>query len=249
MKLSFQTDAGMGKLAALGLVVLPADETLENEMRGLLPRDGVAMYHSRIDMPPEVSPETLASMEAALPMAVSLLPSCKLDVIGYGCTSGATMIGPGRVAAIIREVHPEAQTSDPVSATIAACRKLGARRIGFVTPYVEAVSAAMRGLLERNGFEIAGYGSFMESDDRVVARISPDSILSAIEAVSAESDCDAVFVSCTNLRVANIAARAESIISRPVISSNLALAWHMMSLAGVVPDENQGGPILMQSLQ
>ncbi|MCB2129399.1 MAG: aspartate/glutamate racemase family protein [Rhodobacteraceae bacterium] len=249
MKLPFQIDDGMGAAAALGLVVLPADETLENEMRGLLPRDGVAMYHSRIDMPPEVSPETLASMEAALPAAVSLLPSCKLDVIGYGCTSGATMIGPDRVAAIIRDVHPEAQTSDPVSATIAACRKLEARRIGFVTPYVETVSAAMRDLLERSGFEIAGFGSFMESDDRVVARISPESILHAIEAVAAGSDCDAVFVSCTNLRVANIAAQAEARIARPVISSNLALAWHMMTLAGVAPDAKPGAPILLQSLR
>jgi maleate isomerase len=47
------------------------------------------------------------------------------------------------------------------------------------------------------------------------------------------ADCDAVFVSCTNLRVAEIAEEAERRIGRPVLSSNLALAWHMLTLAGL----------------
>ena len=233
MKLPFVTDAGMGARAALGLIVLPADETLETEMRGFLPEGDVALYHSRINMPPEVTTETLASMAAALPAAVAMLPESRLDVIGYGCTSGATVIGPEGVRNRVREVHPEAEVTDPISATIAACRALGVRRLGFVTPYVESVSAAMRALLIENGLEIAAFASFEEGDDRVVARIAPESILAAIEHVAAQADCDAVFVSCTNLRVAGIAAEAERRIGRPVISSNLALGWHMRALAGL----------------
>ncbi|MDW4550759.1 Asp/Glu racemase [Defluviimonas sp. D31] len=233
MKLPFATDAGMGPGATLGLIVLPADETLENEMRLLLPGSGVALYHSRIEMPPEVTPETLAGMEAALPQAAGMLPEVAFDVIGYGCTSGATVIGPEGVARAINRARPGARVTDPVSATMAACRALGLKRLGFVTPYVESVSAAMRALLEANGFEIAGFGSFEEGDDRVVARIAPESILSAIEAVDAMAACDGVFVSCTNLRVAGIAAEAERRIGKPVISSNLALGWHMRVLAGL----------------
>lgn len=233
MKLPFSTDDGIGSVAALGLVVLPADETLETEMRALLPERDVALYHTRIAMPPEVTTKTLASMAEALPAAVGMLPECRLDVIGYGCTSGATVIGPEGVRTRVRQVHPEAEVTDPISATLAACQALGVRRLGFVTPYVESVSAAMRALLVQNGLEIAAFASFEEGDDRVVARIAPDSILAAIEEVAGQADCDAVFVSCTNLRVAGIAAEAERRIGRPVISSNLALAWHMRALAGL----------------
>lgn len=233
MKLPFVTDDGMGKRAALGLVVLPADETLETEMRGFLPENDVALYHSRIEMPPEVTTETLAGMAAALPAAVAMLPESRLDVIGYGCTSGATVIGSEGVRDRVQQVHPEAEVTDPISATLAACRALSVRRLGFVTPYVESVSAAMRALLVQNGLEIAAFASFEEGDDRVVARISPASILAAIEEVARQAECDAVFVSCTNLRVAGIAAEAERRISRPVISSNLALGWHMRALAGL----------------
>ncbi|MGB3313694.1 MAG: Asp/Glu racemase [Albidovulum sp.] len=233
MKLPFATDDGMGTGAALGLIVLPADETLENEMRALVREADAALYHTRIVMPPEVTTETLASMAEALPAAVAMLPECHLDVIGYGCTSGATVIGSDGVRERVQAVHPEAKVTDPISATLAACRALGVRRLGFVTPYVESVSAAMRALLEQNGIAISAFGSFEEGDDRVVARIAPESILAAIEDVAGRADCDAVFVSCTNLRVAGIAAEAEGRIGRPVISSNLALAWHMRALAGL----------------
>lgn len=233
MKLPFEIDVGMGARAALGLVVLPADETLETEMRFLVPEPDVALYHTRIVMPPEVTTETLASMADALPAAVAMLPERPLDVVGYGCTSGATVIGPEGVRNRVRQVHPEAEVTDPISATLAACQALGVRRLGFVTPYVESVSAAMRALLVANGLEITAFASFEEGDDRVVARISPESILASIETVAGQAECDAVFVSCTNLRVAGIAAEAERRIGRPVISSNLALAWHMRALAGL----------------
>ncbi len=236
MALEFATDDGIGTRATLGLIVLQADETTEYEARRLIPSDGVAVYHSRITMPPEVNPQTLESMEAELPRSAAMLPDIDFDVIGYCCTSGSTVIGSDGVAMAVRRVHPEAKVTDPMAAVTAACRALRIKRLGFVTPYVADVSAAMRALLERSGFEIAGFGSFEQGDDRVVARISSASILQAIELVDAKSDCDGVFVSCTNLRVAEIAGEAEKRIGKPVISSNLALLWHMLRLAGIEPD-------------
>lgn len=233
MVLDFTTDDGIGTRATMGLVVLQGDETVESEVRQIVPGDGVAVYHTRIAMPPVVNPETLASMKAEMPKAAAMLPDIDFDVVGYCCTSGATVIGPSGVAAAIQTIHPEALVTDPVSAAMAAFRALNINRIGFVTPYVAEVSSAMRALLEGEGFEIAGFGSFEEGDDRVVARISPQSVLQAVETVNAMGDCEAVFVSCTNLRVAGIVAEAESRIGKPVISSNLALIWHMLSLAGV----------------
>lgn len=235
MTLDFVTDDGIGTRATLGLIVLQADETIESEARRLVADDGVAIYHSRIVMPPEVTPQTLQTMEAELPKSAAMLPDIDFDVIGYCCTSGSTIIGSDGVAAAVRSIHPEAKVTDPMAAAIAAFRTLQIGRLGFVTPYVADVSAAMRKLLERHGFEIAGFGSFAQGDDRVVARISPTSVLDAIETVNAMSACDGVLVACTNLRVAEIAKEAERRIGKPVVSSNLALLWHMLRLAGIEP--------------
>ena len=63
MKLDFQTDDGIGTRANLGVIVLETDETLEHEFSRIMNLHGVALYHSRIPMVPEIRPDTLARME------------------------------------------------------------------------------------------------------------------------------------------------------------------------------------------
>ncbi|MAD94827.1 MAG: Asp/Glu racemase [Rhodobacteraceae bacterium] len=230
MAQAFETDAGFGD--AIGLVVLSTDETMEPELASVFSPSHVPIYHSRIRFEEEVTPETLGSMEEDLPGSVGLLSNnVNFGAIGYGCTSGATVIGPDRIAALINSVHPDVSVTNPISAVIAALHALGAKKIGFITPYVADVSAMIRSLLEKNGFEIVEFLSFEEIRDSVVARISEASTLNAIKELG-ESDCDVVFLSCTNLRAFGIIEEAEAAIGRPVISSNSALAWHLARLVG-----------------
>ncbi|MGH6884842.1 MAG: Asp/Glu racemase, partial [Geminicoccales bacterium] len=44
---------------------------------------------------------------------------------------------------------------------------------------------------------------------------------------------DAVFVSCTSLRLVDAVAEIEEALRKPVTSSNHAMAWHCLRLAGV----------------
>ncbi len=232
MKLPFILDQGMASQAAFGVIVLQADETLEAEFAGLFDRPGLALYHTRIPSGAEVTAETLANMEHELPRAASLLPTAgPLDVVAYACTSGATVIGPANVAGAIQSIHSTASTTDPLSAVIAACRHLGIKRLGVVSPYVAEVCTAMNDLLEQNDLTIAAFGSFEQSEEALVARITPQSVHDAVCAVGRTGDVDAIFAACTNLRTFGIIDRAEAAIGKPVITSNQALAWHMLTLA------------------
>lgn len=234
MALAFETDDGLGARATLGLIVLQTDETIEPEFKSMINLDDVCLYHSRVPSGAEVTPETLARMEAEIPRAVSLLPSnAPLGVVGYACTSGATIIGEDKIAAAINSVRPGVQTSNPISAAKAAFHALGLKRLAFVTPYVAAVSLAMRDNLERAGYEISAFSSFEQGEEKIVSRISPDSVLAVVCDIGSRHDCDGVFVSCTNLRTSGIIEEAEKRLGKPVISSNLALAWHMLRLAGI----------------
>ncbi len=247
MKLPFDTDPGIGTRATLGTVVLETDETLEPEFAQMVPRKDVALYHSRIPMVSDITPETLAQMEQDLPTSVRLLPpSLKFDVIGYGCTSASTVIGSENVAKAIQKVFPDTTVTDPLAAIIAAGRHLGAKRLGFLTPYVADVSARMRGKLQGAGFEIAGFGSFEEGRDPVVARISETSILEAAVTVAKAAPCDAIVISCTNLRCLDVLDEIEARTGVAALSSNQALAWHMLRLAGV-DDPQQGAGRLFLS--
>lgn len=242
MRLPYQTDSGCGTRACLGLIVLHIDETIESEFRRLTDIGDVAVYTTRVPSGEQLYEETIRAMAADIPVAARLFPAAAdLDVIGYACTSGATIIGPENITEAIRQARrtdgpgsfAHTKITDPLTAVKAATRALEVKRLGFLTPYIASVSGAMRAALEAEGLTIGGFGSFETSEEAVVARISPDSILQAILRVGRSAACDAVFVSCTHLRTLDVLTRAEEMLGLPVISSTQALAWHMLRQAGI----------------
>lgn len=240
MPLPYETDDGAARRAALGLIVLQVDETIEADFRRLTALDGVRLYQSRIPSGADLTTDTIADMGETLPAAAALLPgSAGLDVIGYACTSGAATLGEERVEALIRNAHPGVRVTTPLTALKAACRALGIRRLGLVSPYVAAVSETLRGALEAGGIAVTAFGSFEQKEEWLVARIAPASVLAALAEVGAGAECDAVFASCTNLRAVEVLKEAERILGKPALASNQVLAWHMLRLAGVadaIPD-------------
>lgn len=230
--LPYQTDAGVGRRANVGLLVLQTDLTIEDEFRHILP-EGVALYEARLESPAEITPEKLRLMESHIPVAAGLLPEVSFASIGFGCTSGSLVIGEANVAQRVASVRPEARVTDPVTAAVAAMAALRAPRVALLTPYLPEINVSLRQQFEARGMEIPVMGSFNQPDDYVVARMSPESIEAAIVELGSSDQVDAVFVSCTSLRVARIVSRIEAQIGKPVTSSNHALAWHILRLAGI----------------
>ena len=238
-QLPFVTDDGFGQRARIGLVVLENDQTVEAELSSLWP-DGVAAFATRIPMEDRVTAETLRAMEVRIPEAAALLPGLMdFDVIGYGCTSAATLIGEDRVSAAIRRAHPDVPNTNPITAVLAAMAALGAVRVAVVTPYNAEVTGGIVDLLTSRGLEVVAAGSFLEESDANVARITEASVADAVRGLVASADAspdrrvDAVFVSCTSLRAYGIAGALEAELGVAVVSSNLAFGWHLLRLAGI----------------
>lgn len=228
-------DAGLGGRARIGLIVLATDQTLEHEWRRIFADVvGVALYQSRIWNEAQITPATLSRMEGDLARSAAvILPGLPLAVVAFGCTSAAMVIGEENVFARLHEARPEARATTPITAAFAAFRTLGARRIAVLTPYRQDVNAAMRRYIEARGFEVPVLGSFDEEDDLRAARIDQASIQAATLELGRDPRVDAVFVSCTSLRLAEAAASIETRLGKPVTSSNHAMAWHALRLAGV----------------
>ncbi len=232
--MAFELDDGIAQRAAIGVIVLGSDQTIEYEFRRLLDLPGVAFYESRIRNANDITPETLKAMEAGIADCTArILPGLPLDVVAYGCTSGAMVIGDDSVAARIHEARPGVACTTPMAAAFAAFEALGHSRIALLTPYIDEINQAMRAHLQSGGLEVPVMGSFNQGDDRKVGRISPDSLRRAALELGASKAVDAVFVSCTALRLAEVAADIEADLGKPVTSSNHALAWHCLRLAGV----------------
>ncbi len=227
-------DGGLATRAAIGLLVLATDQTMEHEFRHLIRLPGVAVYGARLFNDADITPETLRAIGGRIAPATELiLPDIRLDVVGFGCTSASMALGEQEIFRQIHRARPGIACTTPVTAAFAAFRALGAARIGVLTPYSPEVNSVVRGYLTQHGVNVAAFATFDRRDDREAARISVDSIASGIADMARRVRLDAVFVSCTSLRLAERVAAIEAEIGIPVTSSDHALAWHCLRLAGI----------------
>ena len=143
------------------------------------------------------------------------------------------VIGDDNVAARIHEARPGVATTTPMAAAFAAFEALGCRRIALLTPYIDEINQTMRAHIEMGGFSVPAMGSFNEGNDNKVGRISLESVCNAALEIGRLDQVDMVFVSCTALRLVDGVAELEAELGKPVTSSNHALAWHCLRLAGV----------------
>lgn len=218
----------------MGLIVLRVDETIEDEFRRYIPPGDARMHVTRVHSGDDLTPSSIAEMERALSGAAALLPpAAKFDVVGYGCTSGAALIGPGEVRANVMAGVTTRHVTDPLSAALAAIADLGLERVGIVSPYVASVAEPLRAAFVAEGITVPATLSFGEEAEARVARIDPASIAEAARSLAGQARLDGIFLSCTNLRTQGILPGLRAELGMPVLSSNQALAWHMRKLAGI----------------
>ena len=225
-------DDGPAARAAIGLIVMANDQSSEPELRAFLPADGVALYASRIAIAVEASVEATLEMGRKIDsVAARIMPDDNLDVLAFGTTAGTMINSEDNVIERMRNGRPGCTYTTPITAALRALETLDARRIALLTPYPDDINAAVESYIAGRGLDISVKGSFKKAGDYEFIRITPKSIYdAAIELGGA--DVDAVFVSCTGLRVSSILGAVEAALGKPVISSNQALAWDCLRLAG-----------------
>jgi maleate isomerase len=216
----------------VGLITLATDHTTEPDFRRMVASDRIGVYVARIPYANPTTPENLRKMQSALSEGACLiLPDETLDAICYSCTSASVIIGDADVEAAIHCGKPGVPVVTPSQAAIRGLKALGVRRISVLTPYTVETSRPMAAYFALAGFDIASFTCLGFEDDREMARIAPHSLVDIAREATA-ADAEALFVSCTALRVASAVCDIEQAIGRPVVSSNLATAWNCLRLCG-----------------
>jgi len=243
--LPFDMDGGIASRATIGLIVLATDYTIEYEWRQLFNHvDGVALYQSRIYNENTITPETLRAMAPRITDCANVItPDTGVDVIAYGCTSASMAIGEEKVFENIKAAKPDSKCTTPITAAFAAFDAFKAKRIGVLTPYTAEVNKIVAEYIGARGYQVPVFGSFNEGKDTNVARITPASIESAVHELIKQAEVDAVFVSCTSVRLMEACAELEKSLGIPLTSSNHAMAWHALRLAGIDDGLGQFGSL------
>lgn len=230
-----QLDDGPLGLASIGVIVLADDMVSEAELRAFLPQDSFGLYATRVPAEIEGSAQALRSIEPHIAAAAArLVPSESLDAVIFSCTSGSAVIGTDTIEAAVQSVRPGVPVVTPLGAAAEALGALDARRIAILTPYEQSVHERMIAHYEEAGFIVAASATYGSNREDIVRRISSASLVKDTQSL-AEDNVDAVFISCTALRCSGMIAHLESLIDRPVVTSNQASAWKVMQIAGKGP--------------
>ena len=216
----------------VGLIILATDHTTEVDFRRMVASDRIGVYATRIPYANPVTPANLRAMQPSLTAGAALiLPDEPLDVVMYSCTSASVVIGDAEAKAAVKAAKPAAAVVTPTAAAVSALKAIAAKRISVLTPYTIETSEPMADYFAALGFDIARFTCLGLTDDREMARISPSEIVAFAKEATAP-DCDALFISCTAVRAAGVAAEIEAAIGKPVVTSNLATAWACLRLCG-----------------
>lgn len=223
----------------LGMMVPSSNTVVEQETARLLPSDGSVTTHvSRLRIV-QISGDEESRRQFELTQfctAAQLLADAKVDLILWNGTA-ASWLGTDWDQRLIETV--EAQTGIPTTTSIVAINdalaRLGARRIGLVTPYVESLETPIIENYAAMGIRVAASVRRDLTENTAYAAITPDAIADMVREV-ARADVDAVLVLCTNLAGSSIVPALQEELEVPILDSVRVSLEHCLELLS-----NNGG--------
>ena len=217
----------------IALVALATDHSSERDYARICDPEEVGVYVNRIAFENPTTPGSLLETGPRLAdAAAEILPDEKMDVVAYACTAASVILGDARVAEHLTSAKPGAACVTPTSAAFAAFDALGLKRLSILTPYSEVVTNELVDYFAQNGIDVVNAVCLGLDDDRRMARVSPKTILEA--GIAAMTDrADGLFISCTALRALPSVEGLERALGSPVVTSNQAMVWRSLRLAGI----------------
>ena len=209
----------------IGVVALSTDFTIEQDYRRICHNIPVDIFVNRIPFENPLTHENYLKMADHLPKIVQdILPDQKLDTVAYGCTSGTVAIGEERIVSQIHKSKPGVYVTTPITAALRAFKKLDINKIAILTPYPKLVNETVYDYLQKRRIEVDSFSGFNLEYDSDIAKVDPQHLIKIIKDID-YSNVDAIFVSCTALRIVEVLQEIEHLIKKPIVSSNQAIIW------------------------
>lgn len=224
--------------ARFGILVPFTNTNLEPDMALLRP-DGVSLHFARVagyDQDEIPDAEQMHGLGASdLDEPLRLLQAVRPDVILYGCTSATLTHGfafdrdlAGRIKAA-----SGAETVTAAGALVHALEVLGLHQIGFASPYVSTINDLAIAFLSETGIKtVARSETGKALDNYGQGELDPQAVFE-LGLAADHPEAQAVVLSCTDMRSVETIARLERALGKPVISSNQAMMFQAMQLAGI----------------
>jgi maleate isomerase len=228
----------------IGVLVPHGDVGPESELQAMAPGD-VHIHAARV---PFGAMRAGGTMDPTIPLApvrdfagppyvddaAELLAAAPLDVIAYGFTSSAYVLGAEGEAKMLERLGARTRGVPVVAACTSmtdALRALQVRRLAvFDPPWFDAELHALGVAYHRaGGFDVVS-SQVCDLPSRQDA-IEPDALFRLVHDRTPD-DADGVLIGGNGFRAVGVIAALERALGRPVVSANQALLWSALRAAG-----------------
>src|SRR3954467_115017 len=184
--------------------------------------------------------------DAEILRAAELLAHAKVDVIAWNGTSSG-WLGFERDVQLCDRIKQA--TGIPACTAMLALNevleKTAAKRIGFVTPYLDDVQARINANYEKGGYAIAADRHLNMQDNFSFSTVTADQIRAMTREVAAAKP-HAIAVICTNMRGAPLAEELEAAYGIPISDTVSTTVWKSLKIAGVETNRIKGWGSIFQ---
>ena len=224
-----------GWRSQIGFIVPSNNTVIEPELYYVVP-EGVSFHFTKIIFNRPRDGKNQDEGEG-----VEALQRAGMDVIVYACMA-SSFLDAGQW-----ERETTEQSGIPaITATNAvkeALRAVGARSLALVCHYTEDRFGMVRDSFHADGFDVVSIESAQVSDQRNVNRISTEEVYRLARKADTP-EADAICILATDLRSFPILEALEEDLGKPVVSTNQAILWKALQLAGIPPEVPGYGALL-----
>ena len=221
----------LGWRLRLGVIQASVNTVAEPQMQAMVP-PGVYLHTTRLKLVGSDDDEVLA-MADKVEEAASLLADADPQRILFHCTATSTFnldISDSVAERITRATGIPAHATS--ACIVAALRTLGARKIVMATPYIRSINEREVRFFAAHGIEVVDEFGLDLPGGRAFRQVEPAEWYRLVLA-HRHSDADAYFISCANVRAAEVIETLEQDLKRPVVTSNTAAVWRLLRESGI----------------
>jgi maleate isomerase len=217
-------------------VVYPFDVDIDDDLSKFLP-ESVSLVSSptcgvteRATVKYLTSKAEDAEIEESAVQLLNLLPDC----LAYTDTSISFVRGVGFDREISKRIKARTGVVATTTSTamVRALFHLGIKRVAAAAPYLAEVNESLVRFLADSGFSVVKMAGLDLATAEEMVGLSQDEISRLARRADVE-EAQAVFVSCTALKTADVIEGLEEDLGKPVLTANQVTMWDALRMMGV----------------
>ena len=235
----------MKTLFRIGQIVPSSNTTMETEIpamlraREALHPERFTFHSSRMRMH-RVTPEELANMNKEGLRCAAELADARVDVMSTACLVAIMAQGLGyhrQVEANFRRIADEngsdAKVMTSAGALIHGLKKLNAKKISLLAPYMRPLTAKVVAYIESEGIEVIDSICFEIPDNLEVGRRDPMRLLDDVKKLNIANVDVVVLSACVQMQSMPALQLAQEALGLPVTSTSACTTRNMLDLLGL----------------